>query len=194
MTDRSAEASIDDLFSRVREGDVEAFSAWYARVGLRVRESLRSFAREVDVEAVMQEAMLTLWKIAPRLDLKGENASLRYAIRVARTGALMEIRKRRGVTREEIEAVESYEEGRREPALPNDPGLRRAIEECLGRLPSKPRAALGARLRSMGGPDAGLAASLKMSTNTYLQNIVRARRALRSCLEGRGVLIKGILA
>jgi DNA-directed RNA polymerase specialized sigma24 family protein len=135
-----------------------------------------------------------MWRLAPRLDLQGENASLRYALRVTRTGALMEIRKHRGVKREEIEALESREEGRCEPALPPDPGLRRAILECLERLPAKPRAALRARLRGMGEPDAGLAASLKMSANTYFQNVVRARRSLHSCLEGRGVSMKEILA
>ncbi|MBI3450393.1 MAG: hypothetical protein HY049_15940 [Acidobacteria bacterium] len=194
MTDPAPSASLDLLFSRVREGDMEAFGAWYARVALPVRRSLRSFARELDVEAVIQEAMMTMWRIAPRLDLQGAGASLAYAIRVARTGALMEIRKHRGVTREEIDALERLPEGRIEPALPADPGLRRAIEECLGRLPAKPRAAIGARLRGMGESDAGLAASVTMSLNTYFQNIVRARRALRACLEGRGVSMKGILA
>jgi len=46
----------------------------------------------------------------------------------------------------------------------------------------------------MGEPDAGLAASVRMPVNTFFQNIVRARRALRKCLEGRGVSMKGILA
>ena len=75
------------------------------------------------------------------------------------------------------------------PEPPPDPALRKILLRCLERLPAKPRSALAARLESAGGaPDATLASGLRMSPNTFLQNIVQARRHLAVCLEENGVL------
>ena len=45
-----------------------------------------------------------------------------------------------------------------------------------------------ARLKGL--DDRTLAAELDMRVNTFLQNIVRARRLLRKCLEGKGVRLE----
>jgi len=75
-----------------------------------------------------------------------------------------------------------------EPEPPPDPGLRRAIRDCLDRLSRKPAAALAARLRGEGAePDRVLAERVGMTLNTFLQNIVRARRLLAECLESKGI-------
>ena len=66
--------------------------------------------------------------------------------------------------------------------------LRRAIEDCRRRLPDRPARALQARLEGGGTePDDRLAERLGMRRNTFLQNIVRARRFLMECLRQRGV-------
>ena len=39
-----------------------------------------------------------------------------------------------------------------------------------------------------------LAQALGMTTNTFLQNVVRARRQLAACLEGKGLDMKEILS
>jgi DNA-directed RNA polymerase specialized sigma24 family protein len=50
-----------------------------------LRLALRSFARTVDVEAVIQEAALRLWQLAPRIEPDGKpNCLLRWTITVAR--------------------------------------------------------------------------------------------------------------
>ena len=50
----------------------------------------------------------------------------------------------------------------------------------------RPRKAMEARLQGA-TPDRDLAEELGMKLNTFLQNIVRARKALAGCLEESGV-------
>jgi RNA polymerase sigma-70 factor (ECF subfamily) len=69
-----------------------------------------------------------------------------------------------------------------------DPLLQRAIQDCGARLPSKPALALRVRLANEGvDPDARLAERLGMRVNTFLQNIVRARKLIADCLRKRGI-------
>lgn len=54
--------------------------------------------------------------------------------------------------------------------------------------PGQAGGALAARLQSGGSvPDERLAERLGMRTNTFLQNVTRARRLLAECLRRRGV-------
>ena len=74
-----------------------------------------------------------------------------------------------------------------DPTPPPDPGLLRAIKDCLSRLRGKPRDALLARLaRGHESHDRDIAKELGMAVNTFLQNVVRARKAVAACLEGKG--------
>ena len=82
-----------------------------------------------------------------------------------------------------------------QPEPPPDPGLRRAIQECLAALKGKPLVALRARLDSVGvEPDRELARNVGMTLNTVLQNIVRARNSMAECLRRRGVVIEEALS
>jgi len=63
--------------------------------------------------------------------------------------------------------------------------------KCLAKLPERPREALLARLRA--GNDRESAAGLDMRLNTFLQNIVRARRFLAECLESVGIRVAEFL-
>jgi RNA polymerase sigma-70 factor (ECF subfamily) len=176
--------AIDQAFELVRARSPVGFAEWMRLVELPLRASLRGFARVVDAEAVVQEALLRMWVVARDVELQGENASLRYALRIARNLALRE-----AARQERFERLGDDPEPasvRVDPAP--DPALRRTIRECLKRLPAKPGQALVARLRSQGRhPDRDLAAQLGMRVNTFLQNVSRARDALRKCLESRGV-------
>jgi len=71
---------------------------------------------------------------------------------------------------------------------PPDPALRDLIAKCIKRLPRRPREALEARLRNSSLlPDRDLAAQMRMTINTFLQNVVRARRLMSDCLRSHGV-------
>jgi len=175
----------------IRAGDAQAFGAWMAEAEGAVREGLRSFAAAVDVEAVVQEALLRAWSVAPRLEPDGRaNALLRFTVRAARNLAISEVRRRGRVAPAEDEEAFQRALGRLgdDGPPPPDPLLRRLILACRDLLPRQPRAALEARLRSAGGePDEHLALLLDMKLNTFLQNVTRAKRLLADCLRGKGV-------
>jgi Ca-activated chloride channel family protein len=66
----------DFLHAQIAAGDADAFGQWLAGAEPRVRGSLASFARVVDVEAVLQEALVRVWQVAPRFTPDGQPDSL----------------------------------------------------------------------------------------------------------------------
>jgi RNA polymerase sigma-70 factor (ECF subfamily) len=174
-------------------GDARAFGAWLARAEPRVRDSLRSFAQVVDVEAVVQETLLRVWQIAPRFVPDGHaNGLLRIAIRIGRNLAISEVRRTRTTPTDggDLEAALAAAAETPTSSGAPDPMLRRAIGECRDKLPDRPRQALDARLASAGGQaDDELAAGVGMRLNTFLQNVTRARQLLADCLTRRGVTL-----
>jgi RNA polymerase sigma-70 factor (ECF subfamily) len=172
-------------------GEADAFARWLAGAERRLRASLASFAARVDTEAVLQETLLRVWQVAPRFVPDGRaDGLLRLAVRIGRNLAVSEVRRDR-LEPADLEALErAAREWDEAPVAERtaDPLLRRAIEECRRRLPRRPAQALTARLESGGAdPDEALAAQLRMRKNTFLQNVVRARRLLAECLARRGV-------
>src|SRR6266513_667860 len=117
--------------------------------------------------------------------LTGEDASLRFAIGMARNLARNMARK---YGRELHLPPDELPEPSVSPEPPPDPFLRRALRECFGKLAKKPLLAMRARLAGSHLHDDGtLANQLGMSVNTFLQNIVRARQQLAKCLGARGI-------
>jgi RNA polymerase sigma-70 factor (ECF subfamily) len=176
---------LDVHLSAIRAGDSQAFGLWLVGAEPSLRRGLRSFARQVDVEAVLQEALLRTWQVAPRLEPDGSpNSLLRMAQRIARNLAISETRRIRStpLDPEALEAATSDE-----PRAP-DPLLREQIARCREKLPPRPKEALAARLDGEGAvPDTTLAERLGMEKNTFLQNITRARKLLLECLARAGV-------
>ncbi|TVP50437.1 MAG: hypothetical protein EA350_00630 [Gemmatimonadales bacterium] len=213
--------TVNELFARVCLGDEAAFERWMVVVEPQLRRSLAPWARAVDVEGVVQETLLRMWIYAgDRGDaLEGTDASLRFALGMARNVARNEARR----LGREVALAEGGEEGaggarglggagtaggaaggadgssgaggmQVEPPPVHDPALRRIILGCIELLPARPRAALQARIdRGHEEDDRDLAASVGMKRNTFLQNIVRARRALEACLESNGAPLDEVL-
>lgn len=188
----SVALDLDVHLSAIAAGDADAFCAWMTGAEEPMRRSLRSFCSVVDVEAVLQEALLRIWQVAPRVERDGKpNALLRFALRVARNAAIDELRKRKALPADPaaIERALHEELGPTEPQTP-DPALRRAIERCREALTGPPKAAFEARMASCGAvPDRDLARELDMQLNTFLKNFGRARAALLQCLQRAGVSV-----
>ena len=193
---------LDQELDGIVAGDPDAFGRWVAGAEAPLRATLRSLAARVDGEAVLQEALLRVWQVAPRCRRdERPNALLRLASRIARNLAIDELRRARRVERdggwrtlEAAMAAVAMGEPRGAGVEAVDPLLRRAIGECRGGAAGKPAAALTARLESAGGePDALLAARVKMRLNTFLQNVGRARKLLAECLRKRGVDVEELL-
>jgi DNA-directed RNA polymerase specialized sigma24 family protein len=185
---------VDRLFAAARTGDVESFEQWMGSVELPIRLSLSRFARVVDAESVVQETLLRMWILANGTErtLEGENASLRFALGVARNLARAEARK---AGHEVTLPPEELPEVPVQPDPPPSPALRKKILDCIEKLARQPREALTARIRQGGMiPDPEIAASLNMTRNTFFQNITRARKQIERCLEQAGVSLREVLA
>ena len=182
-------ADLDRFLPAIAAGDAMAFGSWMSEAEAPLRRSLRRFAAAVDTEAVLQEALLRTWQVAPRVTPDGRPDSLlRMAHVIARNLAIDETRRRRTVAVEPSVMAEGIDEAEQIEPRPPDPMLRRVIALCREKLPRRPGQALAARLRSGGRePDAVLARALQMSHNAFLQNITRARKLLATCLRRNGV-------
>ena len=172
-------------------GDAFAFGQWMAACEGTVRDSLRSFARVIDVEAVLQETLLRVWQVAPRFEPDGRpNALLRFTIRIGRNLAISELRRTRATPTESDHLEAALAAADDAPTHEPDPLLRAAIVDCRDKLPPKPREAFDARLANAGGDDDDvLATSLGMRLNTFLQNFTRARKLLADCLGTKGIAL-----
>lgn len=178
---------LDALWRRMSGGDRVAFGDWMGRVERPIRRCLYPFARAVDAESVVQETLMRMWVYAGErgAQLTGDDASLRFAIGMARNLARNMARK---YGRELLLPPGELPEPPVAPEPPPDPSLRRAIRDCFDRLARKPLLAMQARLSGGHHEDDGvLAARIGMTVNTFLQNIVRARRQLAKCLGEKGV-------
>ena len=186
-------ADLDQDLAAIAAGDADAFGRWVAGAEHELRKSLRPLSASCDTEAVLQEALLRVWQVAPRFTRDGRpNGLLRLAVTIARNLAMSELRKRRPDSAEadELERTFAREQlaSDHEVRPGGDPFLRKLIEECRKRLPGKPAEALLARLTSSGNEkDELLAARLGMKLNTFLQNFTRARKLLAGCLKEKGV-------
>jgi RNA polymerase sigma factor (sigma-70 family) len=182
---------LDGFLNSIQARDVHAFGRWMARAEPPMRESLRSFATRVDVEAVLQETLLRVWQVAPRFVPDGKpNSLLRLGVRIGRNLAVSEVRRLRATEAFSEEDLErTLSEQVPEPESP-DPMLRRVLSSCHDALPEKPRQALDARLGDRAGSeDTDLAAALGMRLNTFLQNFTRARKMLAECLRKQGIAV-----
>jgi DNA-directed RNA polymerase specialized sigma24 family protein len=189
----AATTDIDSTFLRASGGDRDAFADWMGAVEAPIRRSLSRFARAVDVESVMQETLLRMWVYAQDrgAELVGEAASLRFAIGMARNIARSEARR---MGRISFLPPEDLPEVEVQPDPSPDPGLAHAIRECLDALKGKPSEALRARLLdSFMFSDRQIAANVHMTLNTFLQNVVRARKAVAECLGRRGIVLEEVL-
>jgi DNA-directed RNA polymerase specialized sigma24 family protein len=176
----------DGELAAIAAGDADAFARWLARTERPLRAALRRFAAAVDTEAVLQEALLRTWQVAPRVVADGRpHGLLRLATRIVQNLATSEARRYRLAP---VPAGDDLPELALEPLASPDDALRHAIATCRDKLPPQPRAAMAARLDDAGlRGDRELAALLGMRTNTFLQNITRARALLAECLRRAGI-------
>ncbi len=189
---------LDSFLPAILARDVHAFGQWMAGAEGPIRDSLRSFATVLDTEAVLQEALLRVWQVAPRFVQDGRpNGLLRLGVRIARNLAISEVRrtKSRPMEDDQIERRLADDSANVAGEAP-DPMLRNVIADCYERLPGKPKEALRARLDAAGtgSDDVTLATALNMRVNTFLQNFGRARKLLAECLQKHGVAVDEELA
>lgn len=179
-------ADSDHERTAIAAGDADAFARWLVAAEPPLRRALRSFAAVVDTEAVLQESLLRVWQVAPRCRPDGRpHGLLRMAMRITQNLAISEARRHRLAP---VLAGDALPDAVVEPAAAPDAAVRAAVATCRDKLPPQPARALTARLDDGGlRPDRELAALVGMQTNTFLQNITRARSLLAECLRRAGI-------
>ncbi len=176
----------DQELAAIAAGDADAFARWLSRAERPLRRGLARFAAVADTEAVLQEALLRVWQVAPRCVGDGRpHGLLRLGMRIAQNLAVSTARRHR---LQPMAAGDELPELSVEPIAMHDDSVRLAISRCRDKLPTQPKAAIAARLDDVGlRPDHELAQRLGMRTNTFLQNITRARTLLAECLRRAGI-------
>jgi DNA-directed RNA polymerase specialized sigma24 family protein len=188
MSHDEIRADLDRYLQPIREGDCDAFAAWAGTASPRLVRRLQPLASVIDTETIVQETFLRVWQKAAGFTPDGQrNALLRFAFRTARNLAIDELRRMRREPRPlPIDDVVRLA-GVTQPEAA-DPALRRIIAAGIEKLPPRPKAALGARLgRYAASHDSILAARSGMRANTFVQNVVRARRLMAKHLAACGV-------
>ena len=178
---------LNSLWPAIARADAAAFARFLAHAELPLRRSLATFARAIDTESIVQEALLRVWQVAARYEPDGRpNGLLRLTLRIARNLALDETKRVRRAAAS-LELGQPLLEAEAETASAGvDPFFRDVVAGCLEGLPPQPSLALRTRLADEGAePDASIAARCRMKTNTFLQNVSRARRLLAECLQKR---------
>jgi RNA polymerase sigma-70 factor (ECF subfamily) len=181
----------DALLPAIAAGDVQAFAVWLRHGEPRIRLSLKRFARAVDTEAVLQETLLRLWQVAPRVSLDDKGDALaRLGVQIAHNLAVDHVRRDRRLAQQQRQELLALQAEPASTTSESDPLLQQQVRECVERLPKQPAAALLSRIENQGGDaDETLAARLGMQLNTFLKNFGRARQLLLECLHGRGVVL-----
>ena len=170
------------LLERVKDGDREAFNALMGKYIPEMYRYLR-FGRyslsEADVEDVIQDILLKVWKSAGSFQGKGRLASWLRAI--AQRTALDRLRKKKWEfvelsEREHSEIPESLEEIAQ---LEKDFAL---LDPCIEQLPDAQREVVFLKYVE-GGKNPTISKSIGISVNTVKDRLKRALRNLRDCLN-----------
>jgi RNA polymerase sigma-70 factor (ECF subfamily) len=173
---------------RFANGDPEAARVLSARLGPRAfRFAYRLLGDQADAEDIAQEALLRLWRQAPRWRQDGPAEPATWLLRVVRNLAIDRLRQVRqhnrapegGATLEQLadpapSALAQLAQKERTAAL----------EDALRGLPDRQREAVVLRhLEELGNPD--IAAIMDISVEAVESLLSRGRRTIRDQLAGR---------
>jgi RNA polymerase sigma-70 factor (ECF subfamily) len=176
--------SDDALMARVAARDTAALKLLADRhAQLPWRIAYRMLADSAEAEDVAQEALLRLWQHADRWQAGGPGVAA-WLTRVATNACLDRLRRRR-FTSDEAVPERADESALADEAIEEDE-VRKAVAECIEALPDRQRAAIvltyyEERQNKMA------AEILAMQLKAFESLLLRARAALRGCVEGKGV-------
>jgi RNA polymerase sigma factor (sigma-70 family) len=187
------------LLDEARAGNLESFNC----LVLAYQNQAYSLAYRIVGEAeaaadAAQQAFIAAYRHLN--DLRGESFRS-WLLRIVANASLDELRRRKrkpAVSLEELATGEDGEGREESLAILADPAegpetaavradLRRALEDCLGRLPVDQRATiLMADVHAMDYVE--VAGALRIALGTVKSRVARARASLRDCLHAKGEL------
>jgi len=176
-------ADDEALLAAYAAGDAAAARALTERHLPRVLAlSMRMLGSRAEAEDVAQEAMLRLWRIAPRWEA-GRAQIGTWLYRVASNLCTDRLRRRRGVALDEVAEPVDESQMSVEAALHQEARVE-ALQEALMRLPERQRQAVVLRhIEGLGNPE--IAGIMEISTEAVESLTARGKRALQAELAPR---------
>ncbi|MCA8948052.1 MAG: RNA polymerase sigma factor [Planctomycetes bacterium] len=186
--DHTEEIDWADVRSTQR-GDLDAFRRLFERYVGTVRRIAEGVVRHVDVEDVVQDAFIAVYRGIDRFDPeRGAPRSLIFSIATHKA-----LNRRRGETRRRIREAEVAANAFGTPHASSRPGgdlaFRQDLDECLDSLPAARRSAFDAwRAEQHDGrfSYAEAAWRLEIAVGTLKSRLSKALRSLRDCLRRKG--------
>ena len=176
------EVSDEALLVAFGNGDRDAARALTLRLTPKVMGfSVRMLGDVAEAEDVTQDAMLRLWRVAPKWR-QGEAKVTTWLYRVVMNLCTDRLRRKRGVALDAIE--EPVDETPGVEAKMTAAERVRALEEALQVLPERQRQAVILRhIEGISNPE--IAAVMDISTEAVESLTARGKRALSAALAGR---------
>jgi len=175
-----AEADLEALVARAREGDSLAFEGLYRRLSGRVYGVCLRMAREpTKAEELAQEAWVRAWE---RLEsFRGDSRFSTWLHRLT-VNVVLDSRRRDGRWRDRFESLADQREGIETSTHEPPAGLRMDLEKAVDRLPD------GARTVFLlydveGFKQQEIAERLGVAEGTVKAQLHRARKLLREVME-----------
>lgn len=175
-----AEAEVEALVARAREGDSRAFEGLYRQLSGRVYGVCLRMAREPQkAEELAQEAWVRAWE---RLEsFRGESRFSTWLHRLT-VNVVLDSRRRDGRWKERFESLTDRPEEHEGSAPEPPPGLRMDLERAVSTLPE------GARMVFLlydveGFKQQEIAERLGIAEGTVKAQLHRARKLLREVME-----------
>lgn len=179
------EAHDDALMARLAARDTDALrilSDRHADIPWRI--AMRMLNDAAEAEDVAQESLLRLWDKASKWQA-GSSGVAAWLTRVATNLCLDHIRKRRRVV-DGDGLPERADEAPLADATSEAEQARDIVASCIGALPDRQRAAIVLTYYEE-QKNAGAADILAMQVKAFESLLLRARAALRACVEGKGI-------
>lgn len=179
-----ADENDDALMARVAARDTDALRLLADRhAQLPWRIAYRMLADPGEAEDVAQESLLRLWQFAERWQAGGPGVAA-WLTRVATNACLDRLRRRRFVGDDAV--PERADESPLADEVIEEDEVRQAVADCIEALPDRQRAAIV--LTYYEERQNRMAAEiLAMQLKAFESLLLRARGALRSCVEGKGM-------
>jgi RNA polymerase sigma factor (sigma-70 family) len=176
--------SEDALMARVAARDSDALRVLadrYAQLPWRI--AYRMLADASEAEDIAQEAMLRLWQYADRWQAGGPGVAA-WLTRVATNACLDRLRRRRFASDEAV--PERADDSPLADTMMEQDEVQQAVADCIEALPDRQRAAI--ILTYYEEQQNRMAAEiLAMQIKAFESLLLRARTALRGCVERKGV-------
>lgn len=183
----------NQLFQRIKDGDLEAFGVFYERFSLKLLNFTRLYIKSrPEAEEIVQDVFVKIWE--NRKSLNMELSIEGYIFRIAKNHLLNKIKKKVLKTEAITHAVESFVFNNKteEDVFLNE--MKAVLTQAIAGLPEK-RQEIFRLSREKGYSNQQIADELNISINTVESQIKKSIKYLRSYIEylPAGIVLFGII-